>query len=152
MALTGTAVAAAPYGAIGPQAMEGDLKVSPGDVLSAGISFTMPGSHPQATIGFRAANVVFDAQCVSGSGGGTILIHLKISRTTIPENSSDWFPTGDQHDPAAYQGSVAVPDLCGGAQITLKAGGTFSAYVVSTDTTDKVNFRFHYSANGSAGS
>jgi hypothetical protein len=45
-----------------------------------------------------------------------------------------------------------MPDLCSGGQMTLKDGGTFMAFLMSDDTTDKVNVRFHYSANGSAGS
>src|SRR5436309_11031197 len=76
---------------IGPQAMEGDLKVMPGDVLSAGISFTMPGTHPEATVGFGHPNVVFDVQCVTGSGGGSVLIKLLLRKTVIPENDSSWF-------------------------------------------------------------
>jgi hypothetical protein len=138
---------------IGPQAMEGDLKVMPGDVLSAGISFTMPGTHPEATIHFGRPMAVFNVECVSGGGGGTVVIRLTGLHTyVIPANNSDWYPTGDQHDPAAYQGSVAMPDLCAGGQMSLKEGGTFSAFAMSTDTTDKVNVRFHYSANGSSGS
>ena len=35
--------------------------------------------------------------------------------------------------------------------MTLKKGGTFSAQLQSTDTSDKVNVRWHYSADGSAG-
>ncbi|HEX9236022.1 MAG TPA: hypothetical protein VF972_07060, partial [Actinomycetota bacterium] len=137
---------------IGPQGMEGDLKVNPGDVLSAGISLTMPGTHPDATLHFKPAYVVFTPECVSGSGGGTIIVKLNVGTIVIPANDPGWYPTGDQHDPAAYQGSIAMPDLCGGGQMTLKSGGTFYGYLMSTDTTDKVNVRFHYSANGTSGS
>ena len=31
--------------------------------------------------------------------------------------------------PAVYQGSIAVPDLCGGGQLRLNQGGTFTANV-----------------------
>ena len=34
---------------IGPQAMEGNLQIHPGDTVKAGYDFTMPGSHPAAT-------------------------------------------------------------------------------------------------------
>ena len=35
---------------IGPQAMEGNLSIHPGDTIKAGYDFTMPGSHPAATV------------------------------------------------------------------------------------------------------
>jgi hypothetical protein len=62
-----------------------------------------------------------------------------------------WYPSGDQHSPLVFQGSTTVPDLCGGGQMTLKQGGTFTTAVSSTDKTDSVSIRWHYSANGSAG-
>jgi len=136
---------------MGPQAMEGDLKVKPGDTLSAGYDFTMPGNHPAATLLFTSAMVTFQAQCVSGSGGGSVVVPIADSTYTDPAGSSQWFPSGDQHSPLVYQGSVAVPNLCGGGQMTLKKGGTFTAQLQSTDTSDKVNVRWHYSADGSAG-
>jgi len=136
---------------MGAQAMEGDLKVKPGDTLSAGYDFTMPGTHPTATVQFLHTMITFQAQCVSGTGGGAIVIALADSTYTDPANSSQWLPSGDQHSPLVYQGSTAVPDLCAGGQMTLKKGGTFGGQVQSSDITDKINFRWHYSANGSAG-
>jgi hypothetical protein len=136
---------------MGPQAMEGDLKVNPGDMLSAGYDFTMPGTHAAASVLFTRAMVTFQAQCVSGSGGGTIVVAIPDSTSTDQANNSQWLPSGDQHSPLVYQGSIAVPNLCAGGQLTLKSGGTFTAQLQSTDTTDKVNIRWHYSANGSAG-
>jgi hypothetical protein len=137
---------------MGPQAMEGNLKVEPGDILMAGYDFTMPGKHPAATMLFTDSMVTFRAQCVTGGGGGTIVVHMPDSIYTDPANNSQWFPSGDQHSPLTYQGSVTVPDLCAGGQLTLKQGGTFTAQVQSTDTIDKVNMRWHYSANNSSGS
>ena len=43
--------------------------------------------------------------------------------------SDQWYPSGDQHSPLVYQGSVTVPDLCGGGQLRLDQGGTFTASV-----------------------
>lgn len=39
------------------------------------------------------------------------------------------YPSGDQSSLLAYQGSIAVPDLCGGGQLRLDQGGTFTASV-----------------------
>jgi hypothetical protein len=137
---------------MGPQAMEGDLKVSPGDILMAGYDFTIPGSHPAITVQLVNPAVVFQAQCVSGGDAGTIVVPLASGPIPVPQNSSAWYPSGDQHSPLVYQGSAVVPDLCGGERITLRKGGTFSAVLTATDTTRSVHVRWHYSANGSSGS
>jgi hypothetical protein len=137
---------------MGPQAMEGDLKVSPGAVLMAGYDFTIPGSHPADTVQLVNASVTFQAQCASGPGGGTIVVFLSGGPITVPQNSSAWFPSGDQSSPLVYQGSVAVPDLCGGGLVRLQSGGTFSADLQASDTSHSVHVRWHYSANGSSGS
>jgi hypothetical protein len=137
---------------MGPQAMEGDLKVSPGTVLMAGYDFTVPGTHPEETVQLVNPMVVFQAQCVGGGDAGPIVVFLAGDPITIPQNSSAWFPSGDQHSPLVYQGSTVVPDLCAGGLVTLRKGGTFAANLQATDTTHSVHVRWHYSANGSAGS
>ena len=106
---------------------------------------------PSADVTFYSPKVTFQAQCVSGGGGGTIVVSMPDQTYTDPASSSQWYPSGDQHSPLVFQGSTTVPDLCSGGQMTLKQGGTFTAGVGSTDTSDKVNIRWHYSANGSAG-
>jgi hypothetical protein len=137
---------------MGPQAMEGDLKVSPGTVLMAGYDFTIPGSHPEVTVQLVNPMVVFQAQCVSGGDAGPIVVFLAGDPITVPQNSSAWYPSGDQHSPLVYQGSVVVPDLCGGGLITLRKGGTFTANLQASDQSHSVHVRWHYSANGSSGS
>src|SRR5262249_59944362 len=76
---------------MGPQAMEGNLKVSPGDVLMAGYDFTIPGSHPSVTVQFFNPMVAFQAECVAGTGGGTIVVPLGSDSITVPQNSSAWY-------------------------------------------------------------
>ncbi len=137
---------------MGPQAMEGDLKLSPGDLLMAGYDFTIPGSHPAIQVAFVNPMVTFQAECVGGGGGGALVVPIPSDIFTVPQNSSAWFPSGDQHSPLVFQGSVVVPDLCGGGQITLRDGGTFTANLQASDTTRGVHVRWHYSANGSSGS
>jgi subtilisin family serine protease len=133
-------------------AMEGNLQVSPGATLQVGYGFTMSGKHPAAAVSFPSAQVTFNAGCVSGSGGGVITVPLGEGPYTDPkDDGSDWFPSGDQSSSASYEGSVSVPDLCGGGQLSLQRGGTFTATLESSDATDPVQVRWHYSANGSAG-
>jgi len=137
---------------MGPQAMEGNLKVSPGTLLMAGYDFTIPGSHPEVTVQLVNPMVVFMAQCVSGDDAGPIVVLLAGDPSTIPQNNSAWYPSGDQHSPLVYQGSTVVPDLCGGGLITLRKGGTFTAILQASDQSHSVHVRWHYSANGSSGS
>ena len=144
------AASAAPLSMDG--SMEGDLKVDAGDTLSAGYDLVMPGQHDGATVELANARVVFQATCVTGSGGGTITIPLSAGPYSVPAGDNDWYPSGDQHSPLVYQGSTAVPDLCGGGKVRIQDGGTFTADVRSTNTADTIHVRWHYSANGSSGS
>jgi hypothetical protein len=129
---------------MGPQAMEGDLKVAPGSTLQVGYDFTMPGSHPAATVTFVGARVVFHATCVSGTGGATLTVPINDQAYPDAANSSAWLPSGDQSNAVTYQGSLTVPDVCNGGLVRLQQGGTFMTGITSTDTSDKVNVRWHY--------
>ena len=134
------------------QAMEGNLQVSPGTMLQAGYDFTMPGNHPAASVSFPSAKVTFNASCVSGSRGGVITVPLNSGSYIDPANDGgDWFPSGDQSSLASYEGAASVPDLCGGGKVSLQQGGTFTAGLESSDASDPVNVRWHYSAGSSAG-
>jgi RHS repeat-associated protein len=152
MLLTGAASASPVLASSGkPQAMEGDLKLAPGSTLKAGFDFTMPGAHPQATVVFASSTVLFMAKCTSGTASYPVVVPLPDTYTPVAANDSAWHPTGSQSSPDSYQASISVPDLCGGGLVSLKLGGTFQSLVSSTDTNDKVNFRWHYSGGGSAG-
>src|SRR5260370_33251696 len=52
---------------IGPQAMEGNLQIHPGDALRAGFDFTMPASHPTATGSIYNASMSLLVTCSNGS-------------------------------------------------------------------------------------
>jgi hypothetical protein len=136
---------------MGPQAMDGNLRVAPGSVLSAGYDFTMPGRHADATVQFVNGRVAFNATCADGSGAGSIVVPLADASVLDPADSSAWYPSGNPSSPATFQGQVTVPDLCHGGLVSLKAGGTFTSGIVSTDTTDKVNVRWHYADGGAGG-
>jgi hypothetical protein len=141
---------------IGSQAMEGNLQVNPGDVVRAGISFTIPGSHPATTVQFVDAKVIFiNVACQSGPSGqdfgGQLGSNGVVGPIHVPANDSSWFPTGDQSSSASYQASIVAPDLCHGGTMSLRNGATFTGDLQS-DQTNSINVRFHYSANGSSGS
>ena len=108
---------------MGPQAMEGNPTVS-----------RAPGCGPQA-IRLRAttppdltvsnAEVVFDIRWATGLR----LANLRRADggQSYSLTGSQWYPSGDQSSPLVYQGSAAVPDLCGGGSLDLAQGGTFTA-------------------------
>jgi hypothetical protein len=114
---------------MGPQAMEGDLKVSPGTTLKAGYDFTVPGNNTSFSVTVTNPQVVFAVACVSGMApsASTFTVTMPTQSYAVPD--SQWYPSGDQSSPLVYQGSIAVPDLCGGGQLRLNQGGTFSASV-----------------------
>jgi hypothetical protein len=51
---------------------------------------------------------------------------------TYVVTNSQWYPSGDQKSPLVYQGSSPAPDLCGGGQLRLNKGGTFTADISAT--------------------
>src|SRR5215467_161811 len=134
---------------IGPQAIEGNLQIHPGDPLKAGFDFTMPGSHPAAQVTVENGSVSIAVTCSNGSVPPPIALNLPAQTIAVTSNSSAWYPSGNQSDPSVYQGSLAAPDLCAGGTMSAAAGVTFRATVSSTDTTDALHFRFHYSDNTS---
>ncbi len=133
---------------IGPQAMEGNLQIHPGDSLRAGFDFTMPGSHPAATASFYNGSIALLVTCANGATPA-LAINLAAQTITDPTGSPSWFPSGDQSSSLVFQGTLTAPDLCGGGVMNDANGATFTTTFFSTDTIDKVNFRFHYSDNTS---
>jgi VCBS repeat-containing protein len=137
------------------QAMDGDLKVPPGSEMQVGYSFTIPGAHPTATIGFVGAKVTFNVTCTIGTpSSSTFVVAIPEQSDVDPQNSSAWYPSGDQNSALTYQGSGPVPTCSDpSALIRLQQGGTFSATVTSGDVqVPKVNVRWHYKGvTGSGG-
>jgi hypothetical protein len=114
---------------MGPQSMEGDLKVSPGDTLEAGYDFKVNGGASSVTV--SNAQVLFTVRCADGSSPTQGTFTVTMPDQTYSINGGDWTPSGDQHSPLVYQGSISVPDLCHGGQLRLDKGGTFSATLLS---------------------
>ena len=131
--------------------MEGNLPVHPGDTLRAGYDFTIPGTHPAATVRVSGASVALTVDCPRGATV-PVTIPLPAQSYSIPANSPGWYPFGDQHSPLVYQGPVTVPGtLCGGQTGHAPQGATFTATFQSTDPHHGIHVRFHY-ADNTAGS
>jgi hypothetical protein len=137
---------------MGPQAMEGDLKVVPGTALRVGYALSIPGKHPATYVSFLKPNVIFKYTCTKGTNAGSFAAPMPdATRILSDTNSPAWVPSGNHSAPSSYQGSIVVPDVCpAGSSVRLKMGGTFSAGVTSTGT-QKISVKWHYSANNSPG-
>src|SRR5207245_9816482 len=81
---------------IGPQAMEGNLQIRPGDTIKAGYDFTMPGSHAAAQITVDSASITMSVTCPNGTTPPAISFALPVQTYTDPAGSPAWYPSGDQ--------------------------------------------------------
>ena len=113
----------------GPQAMEGDMKLSPGTTLLVGYDFTAPGNNSTFSVNVNNPQVVFTLHCASGATPSQATLTVTMPNATYTVTNSNWIPSGDQHSSLVYQGSTTVPDVCSGGQVRFNAGGTFSATV-----------------------
>jgi hypothetical protein len=125
---SGTATKTCPGSvSMGPQAMGGNLQVTPGATLKAGYDFTLPGNSKSLTMTASAAKVTLAVSCVSGAAPSASTLTVTMPAQTYQITNDQWYPSGDQSSPLVYQGSATVPDLCGGGKVDLAKGGTFSA-------------------------
>lgn len=110
---------------MGPQAMEGDLRVAPGATLIVGYDFTLPGNKTNLTLTVTGPHVVFAVHCVSAAtpAAPTFTAALPTQSYSVIAGKA----SGNPHNALAYQGSITVPDLCGGGNLRLDQGGTFTA-------------------------
>jgi hypothetical protein len=99
--------------------MEGDLKVSPGTTLMAGYDFSVSGNHASFSLTVNNPQVVFTVNCVSGATPSQSTLTVTMPTQTYAVTNDQWYPSGDQHSPLVYQGSIVVPDLSSGGQLRL---------------------------------
>lgn len=111
---------------MGPQAMVGALHIAPGTTLKAGYDFTVPGNNATQTLSAVHPQVVFTVACVDHSTPTQPTIAITMPSGHYTFTGSAWIPSGDQNSTLTYQGSITVPDLCGGANLDLSAGGIFT--------------------------
>jgi nitrous oxidase accessory protein NosD len=114
---------------MGPQAMEGDLKVSPGATLKVGYDFSLPGNKSHVSLKVSNPQVVFTVRCASGATPSASTLTVPMPNASYAATNSEWIPSGNQQSPLVFQGSITVPDLCSGGKVRLDKGGTFSASV-----------------------
>jgi hypothetical protein len=115
---------------MGPQAMEGNLQVAPNGTLKAGFDFTIPGDNNPVTVTFTNPEVTFNVKCTNGQTptSSTVVVPLG-TQTYTSTNGGNWYPSGDQASSLVYQGSITLPDLCNGGNVSFQNGGTFTAMI-----------------------
>ncbi len=123
------------------------LKVMPGDTVLAGYDFTIAGNSTAVTVKWSHPTAVFNFTCANGRSGS---FTIAMPDYTVTVSDSKWYPTGDQHNALAYQGSIVAPDGCGdGTLMKMRSQGIFTADASSSPAGRKVNYRFHNSNNTS---
>ena len=95
--------------------------------MQVGYDLTIPGNSATQNLTVAGAQVTFTVRCVSGAtpSAPTFTVTMPTAGYAISTNA--WYPSGDQSSPLVYEGSASVPDLCGGGQVSLSSGGTFTA-------------------------
>jgi hypothetical protein len=105
------------------QAMNGDVKVSPGTPIQVGYSFKAPNGT--ITVAPRVAFVI---RCASGARPSRPIWTIDLPTRTYNVTNGDWWPTGDRTSALSYQsGPVRIPNFCRGGRVRLDKGGVFWA-------------------------
>ena len=108
----------------------------------------LDSQNTQVSVAVTSANVIVNIQCPDNS---ITPITIPISdQTYVVSQGGHWYPTGDKNSWESYQGGLTLPNnLCGGQGGNFSGPATFTATVQSQDTTDTIQFRFHYRDSGS---
>ncbi|HUR20791.1 MAG TPA: hypothetical protein VMZ90_08275 [Vicinamibacterales bacterium] len=125
------------------------MVLTPGDLIDFGYVFTINGKHPATTVQVEGTTLTFQVVCGDGSQQSFTLPFLGAA-WPVAENYTGWTPAGAQQDPAVWYGQGVASDVCGGGTYKPKNGATFQA-VITADQNVKINVKFHWRANGSAG-
>lgn len=122
-----------------------------GDTVRAGYDFTIPGSSQPTKVAVFGAYEELTVSCADNSAPtqGTIRVAMPDYVATAPFASSNgYIPSGVQSDPATYQGSYVLPDICHGTTIDIgQPGNMLFAAQVFSDGSQPITFRSHYNNN-----
>lgn len=133
--------------------------VTPGTVIYAGYDFSTVAG---ATTFVNGGSAVLDLSCSNHNTPNPSTMTIIFPNATYIDSSmtsQGWTPSGDQSSSLVYQGSAPAPDACGGGTMVIGNPnmGPFTADIASTNTTTKINVRWHYglasnfSSNGGTG-
>lgn len=146
--------------------MEGAMTIHPGDWVSGGYNFVLPGNNGKnmaTVVGFDQTTVTIPVTCSGGSGGGNIVVPLGSPASpyasdpyNVPANFNNNVPmdlkndgttvNGSEASYGSYQGAVQAPDLCNGGGMNASGGAIFYAATVqwSVAPVSTLSLQFHY--------
>jgi len=111
------------------QATEGTLNLAPDTAIKFGFALQLPGNKTHFNALINTAKAVFPLACVSGAIPSPTSLTVTIPNQTLLLDSKSWNPSSNKDDPSVYQGTGTIPNACGGGQVRLNQGGSFSAYI-----------------------
>ena len=94
---TKTASCETGFVSIGPQAMDGDLKLAPGSTLKVGYSFSLPGNKMARNVLVTNAKVVFQLRCEQkGMQASPSTMTVTMPDQSYVVTGDKWTPSGDR--------------------------------------------------------
>jgi hypothetical protein len=120
--------------------------VSQSDYVSSGWAISMSGKHPAATVQLTNISATIPLSCQVDNQRLTLVslaLRMPDASQSFTANDTAWHPTSSAADAHGYQVSVPVGDLCHNGALTPHGNATYTAKLVSTDTTDVFAVRFH---------
>jgi len=124
--------------------------IHPGDSFRVGYDFTIPGNNDAVAVAWSNPRAVVNYTCPDGSAGA-FAISMPNYKVTVSDGQ--WYPSGDQHSPLVFQGSLTAPDGCGGgATMHQNHIAVFTADVTSDPSNVSLHYRFHDVDNNASGS
>jgi hypothetical protein len=127
----------------------------PGGLVRAGYSLEVSGSSQPATIVVSKGYEELTVTCANHNTPLQGFITVPMPQASYGGPFTTWTPSGNESSIVSYEGSVAMPDLCGGTQMLIGQPGNmmFAAHVTSSGA-QAIAFRSHYNDQnlGRAGS
>jgi len=111
------------------QTIGGVLTLAPTTTVKFGVAVQLPSNKNHSSVLVANGKAVFPVTCASGDPPFASSFTLNLpTQTVLLIDAKSWNPTSSRTDPAGFQGSGPVPNLCGGGQVRVH-GGSFSATV-----------------------
>jgi hypothetical protein len=134
---------------IPPQGANEAVTAMPGNLVYAGYDLEVSGSSQPSTVTVSNAYEELTVTCANHAipTQGFIIVHMPNATYSGPFNN--WTPTGNQSTPLAFEGSVTMPDVCGGTQMDIgQPGSMMFAGQVASSGSQLISFRSHYNNQG----
>jgi hypothetical protein len=109
--------------------IDGVLTLAPATTMKFGVGVQLPSNKNHSSVLVANGKAVFPVSCASGAAPSANSFTLNLpTETVLLIDAKSWNPTSSRVDPAGFQASGPVPNLCGGGAVRVH-GGSFSATV-----------------------